>query len=52
MFLKVRKILPSHKKEQNNAMLPSSNMDVTRDSHTKWSMSEREKQIPNDITYI
>ena len=41
-------ILLSHKKEKNNAIY--SNMDGTRDSHTKWSMSER--QIPYDITYI
>ena len=27
-------------------------MDATRDSHTKWSKSERERQIPYDITYI
>ena len=27
-------------------------MDGTRDSHTKWSKSERERQIPYDITYI
>ena len=27
-------------------------MDVTRDYHTKWSKSEREKQIPYDITYM
>ena len=24
----------------------------TRDSHTKWIKSEREKQIPYDITYL
>ena len=29
-----------------------SNMDGPRDYHTKWSNSEREKQIPFDITYI
>ena len=29
-----------------------SNMDGTRDSHTEWSKSERERQIPYDITYI
>jgi len=33
-----------HKKGQNNAIC--SNMDATRDSHTKWSKSEREIQIP------
>ena len=39
-----------HKKEQNNAIC--SNMDGTRASHTKWSKSERERQIPYDITYM
>ena len=43
-------ILLSHKKEQNNTIC--SNMDGTRDSHTKWSKSERERQIPYDITCI
>ena len=37
-------------KEQNNAIC--SNMDGTRDSHPEWSKSERERQIPHDITYI
>ena len=27
-------------------------MDGTRDSHTEWSESERERQIPYDVTYI
>ena len=27
-------------------------MDATRDHHTKWSKSERERQIPYDITYM
>ena len=27
-------------------------MDATRDYHAKWSKSERERQIPHDITYI
>ena len=27
-------------------------MDGTRDSHPEWSTSERERQIPYDITYI
>ena len=27
-------------------------MDETRDSHTKWNQSERERQIPCNITYI
>ena len=34
-------------KEQNNAIC--SNMDGTRDSHTKRSKSERERQTPRDI---
>ena len=38
------------KKEQNNAIC--SNMDVTRASHTKWSKSERERQIPYVIAYV
>ena len=29
-----------------------SNMDGPRDDHTKWSKSEKERQIPNDITYM
>ena len=43
-------ILLSHKKEQNNAIC--SNMDATGDYHTKWSESDRERQIPYDITYM
>ena len=27
-------------------------MVATRDYHTKWSKSERERQIPYDITYM
>ena len=38
------------KKEQNNAIC--SNMDGPRDDHTKWSKSQRERQIPYDITYM
>ena len=38
------------KKERNNAIC--SNMDATRHYHTKWSQSERERQIPYDITYM
>ena len=29
-----------------------SNMDATRDYHTKWSKSERERQTPYDIIYM
>ena len=43
-------ILLSHKKEWNDAIF--SNMDGPRDYHTKWSKSERERQIPYDITYM
>ena len=43
-------ILLSHKKEWNNAIC--SNMDANRDYHTKWSQSERERQMPYDITYM
>ena len=43
-------ILLSHKKEWNDAIC--SNMDVTRDYHTKWSKSEGERQIPHGITYM
>ena len=38
------------KNEWNNAIC--SNTDGTRDYHTKWSKSERERQIPYDITYM
>ena len=38
------------KKEWNNAIC--SNMDATRDYHAKWSKSDRERQIPYDITYM
>ena len=27
-------------------------MDGPRDHHTKWSQSDRERQIPYDITYM
>ena len=39
-------ILPSHKKEKNNAIC--SNMDGPRDYHATWSKSEIE--IPYNIT--
>ena len=42
-------ILLSHRKEWNNAIF--SNMDATREYHTKWTKSERERQIPY-ITYM
>ena len=43
-------VLLSHKKEWNNAIC--SNMDGLRDHHTKWSKSDRQRQIPYDITYM
>ena len=43
-------ILLNHKKEWNNAIC--SNMDGHRDYPTKWSKSDRERQIPYDITYM
>ena len=39
----------SRKKEQN-AVCRS--MDASRDYHAKWSKSERERQIPHDITFM
>ena len=42
-------VLLGHKKEQN---VICSNMDRARDYHTKQSKSERETQIPYDITYM
>ena len=41
---------PAIKKEQNNAIC--SNMDGPRDYYSKWNKSERESQIPYDITYM
>ena len=43
-------ILLSHKKEWNNVICR--NMDGPRNYHTKWSKSERERQISCDITYM
>ena len=43
-------ILLSHKKEWNNAIC--SNMDWSRDYHTKRGKSERERQVPYNITYM
>ena len=49
VYIHIRTLL-SHKKEHDNSICTS--MDGTRDSHTKWSKSKRERQIPYDITYI
>ena len=43
-------ILLSHKKEWNNAIC--SHMIATRDYHTKWIKSEKERQIPYDTAYM
>ena len=44
-------LLLSHKKEWNNAIC--SNKDTIRDYHTKSDYkSEREREIPYDITYM
>ena len=43
-------ILLSHQKEWNNAIC--SNINGPRNYHTKWSKSERERQIPYDIAYM
>ena len=43
-------ILLSHKNEWNDAIW--SNVNAIRDDHTKWSKSEKERQIPYDITYM
>ena len=37
-------------KRESNTMC--SNMDGPKDYHTEWSQSERERQIPYDITYM
>ena len=42
--------LLSHKKVWNNAIC--SNVDGPGDYHTKWSKSDRERQISYDITYM
>ena len=43
-------ILLSHKKELNNAIC--SNVDGPRDDQTKWSKSDRIRQMPYGITYM
>ena len=40
----------NHKKEKNPAIC--SNLDGTRHDHTQWCKSERERQMPSDITYM
>ena len=43
-------MLLSHKKEWNNAIC--SNMDGPKDYHTRWSKSDRERQLSYDIAYM
>ena len=43
-------IVCSNKKEWNNVIC--SNMDGLRGYHTKWSKSDRERQISYDIAYM
>ena len=43
-------ILLGHKKERNYAICRT--LSATGDYHTKWSKSERERQMPYDITYM
>ena len=38
------------KKKRNSAIC--SNIDITRDYHTKWRKSEKGRQIPYNITYM
>ena len=49
-YICTMKYYPAIKKGWNNDIC--SNMDATRDYHTKWIKSEKEKQIPYDITYM
>ena len=44
-------ILLIHKKEPNEMQFTAIWI-ATRDYHTKWSQSERERQIPYDISYM
>ena len=43
-------ILLTHINEWNNAIW--CNIDGSRDCHTEWNKSERERQISYDITYM
>ena len=43
-------ILCNHKKEWNKAIY--SNMDGPRAYYTKWTKSERERQIPHVVTHM
>ena len=43
-------IILCHEKEWNNTIC--NNMDEARDCRTKWSKSDKERQISYDITYM
>ena len=43
-------ILFGHKKEWNLAIF--SNMDGPRGHYVKWNKSDRERQIPHDLSYV
>ena len=42
--------LPNHKKEWNTAICD--NMSRPREYYARWSKSDRERQIPYDLTYM
>ena len=50
MLHKHNGILLRHEKEWHNAIC--SHVYGTRDYHSEWSKSERERHIPYDIPYI
>ena len=50
LYIYTMKYYSAIKKEWNVAIC--SNMDRPRDCHTKWSKSDRERQISCDITYM
>ena len=49
-YLYIPRNTTQSQKEWNNAIC--SNMNATRDDNTKWSKSERERQIPYAIPYM
>ena len=57
MYMKLQLSMPASRYEYPHRpclikVIAYSNMDGTRDSHTEWSKSERERQMPYDITDI
>ena len=43
---------PKKKKKKKKNKIICSNVDGPRNNHSKWSKSERERQIPQDITHM